>query len=766
MTTNPGDTRSLDRLTFDLPFAKNLSGTAVRAHSERLAANAVLAVWRRRYLVLACVVLSLLAAASALSSLERKYVSEAVVRLDLSRQESGFGSDQAPVVMLDANALIQSEARIIQSRLLARRVVEKLGLADDPAYSGTASGFRHYLAVVGAMATEAFARIRGKEAPEQVASPVSDAPSAEMRMAHAIADVMRRLSVRTDPRSYLVTVIYSSPDPALSARVANAVAEEYLQQRMQTNIDTANRTIDWLATQIRETTAALWEAEADIAAFRKQTGVLEPGRLDADAENVQQQQLRALTSQLTAASLARLNEERRLARVQELLKTGHLPSAVDLQGSPLISALIDREATARRELGELLSRFGSRHPNVRQAQAGIADLRSRIDAEVKRAVSVIGSDLAAARQMEEELKERLDLLQRAMIAGKANETELRNRQAKTQAIRDRLATLTRSSEQALAARDLKSMAASLVIPAEAEQFPSSPKPLIVIALALVGGFGTGVTAATLAERRDQGLRTSEDIRGEFDTRCLGMVPELSVKVSATKGRQDRAIFDEAIYSVGAGISLFGAARDCRVVLVTSSVPGEGKSTLCMALAQALVAAGQRVMLVNSPPTRGACQETPPAAPLPGGTMPPSLPAGKALVILDRKHPFMLTAGVFGPGGFGSLLQEARKHFDVILLEGAPVMLVADSLVLGRLADTVIHVTRWANTKQRIVDAALRRLREHSIVVDGLVLTRVDLRRHARLRFLDEGFFYTREKRFYERLAKRPDQTASPPPGTV
>ena len=315
----------MDRLSFDTSLAKNLPALPVRAHSENLAANALLAIWRRRYLVLFVVMLSLLAGFGVLSLLERKYAADAVVQLDPSRREGTFGPEQAPAVMLDASALIHSEARIIRSRPIARRVVERLGLAEDPAFAIDAPGLAHHLAWVAAMGAEAFAWARGEEAPAQVEPAATpDAEIKDARLARVVAELIRNVSVSADSRSYLITITYTSGDPVASARIANAFAEEYLQRRMQANINAASRTSDWLAGQIRDASAALREAEAAIAAFRERTGMLEAGGADAggDAENVQQQQLRALTSQFNAASLTRLNEERRLARVQDLLRTG------------------------------------------------------------------------------------------------------------------------------------------------------------------------------------------------------------------------------------------------------------------------------------------------------------------------------------------------------------------------------------------------------------------------------------------------------------
>lgn len=717
--------------------------------------------------MLASLVLALLAGAALLSVLERNYTSEAVVQLDLSKRDGSFGRDQASPVVLDAGVLVQSEARLIRSRALARGVVETLGLAEHPAYAEDPVGLSRYLAKAAELGGELLAWVGGERAP----AGSEPGTERERRTVRAVNAVLQRLSVGSDNRSYLVTIAYTSPDSVMSARIANAFAEEYLRRRGQAHAEAAGRMSAWLTAQIRTSAASLREAEADIAAFRRRTGLLEPGReAGADAENVRQQQLRSVTSQLSAASATRIAEERRLARVQEVLRSNSLPSATDLQALPMVQSLLEREANARRELGELLSRFGTQHPDVRRAQAGLSEVRSKISSELSRTVALLGRDLDAARQTEEELGKRLAALQGAMISGKRDETELRDRLANAQAIRERIASLREQNEQALAARNMSPSAAALVVPAEPERLPSWPRPPKVMGLALFGGLLAGVGLATAVDRRDRGLRTSGEVKSAFDVRCLGMVPEPLVEGSRGSRLGDRAVFEEAIYTVCAGANLVGpAAPECRVVLVTSSLPGEGKSALCRALADTLVASGQRVLLVSNTPARGAPAASQSAAPAPGRASGGSgddarLLALAAPLVVERSRSFLHDAEVFGPGGLGAAVEDARKHFDVILIEGEPVMLVADALVLGRLADTVVHVARWARTKQQIVEAALRRLQEHSIVVDGVVLTRVDLARHARLRIVDECFFYMRERRYFERLARRCRRMDASPSG--
>ncbi|MBX6740952.1 MAG: hypothetical protein IRY87_02740 [Acetobacteraceae bacterium] len=742
----------MDRLSFDAPFLPNAATLPVRMQAERTVSNTLLALWRHVYVLTGAVVLALAAGAMVLAVAEKRYSAEALVQFDFSVPTAAPGMrEQSRGVLVEAGPMIQGEARIVNSRPMARRVVETLGLADDPAYAEASPGLADRLTIAIEAAGKALLGMTANQPPV-------NAPSAtalrEERIARAVDQVMQRLSVTSDSRSYLLSVTYSSPDPVHAARVANTFAEEYLRRQQQASLDAASSVSEWMAARVRDTTAELRRVEAEIAAFRAETGLLEPGRPDIGgaSENVDQQRLRTLTQQLNAASLARLGEERRLARVQEIIASGSLPSSTDIPGLPLVAALLDREATLRREMSEASARFGPRHPDVRQAQAGLAEIRGRLHAELERALKVIRGDVAAARRLEEDLQRRLDAQHQAMVAGKQRETELRNLLANAQSLREHLADLHQSSELAAAASRRFSPIASLAAPADPPRAPAAPRPRVIMALALLGGMSTGVGAALFLEWRDRGLRTGDDVRA-LGTRCLGMVPEAP---AATSGIGEQVAFYEAIYAVGASVNLFGPSQECRVVLVTSSVPGEGQSMLCRELARALTDAGKRVMLIgNASPAelQGAQAFSP--APSAERDAKPELPVpAPRLVVLERRRTFNSHPDVTGPDGFGKVLEEARRHFDVIILEGEPVMLIADSLVLGHLADNIIHVARWAGTRRRIVVAAQRRMQENAIAPDGLVLTHVNLRLHAQLRVVDECSFYDQEPRFYESLTSR------------
>jgi polysaccharide biosynthesis transport protein len=291
-------------------------------------------------------------------------------------------------------------------------------------------------------------------------------------------------------------------------------------------------------------------------------------------------------------------------------------------------------------------------------------------------------------------------------------------------------------------------------------------PLLVGVLALCGGLLLGAALATMLERLDNGFRTSNDVTACADMRCLGLVPELPPSDPLLTAPDRPALstaqvmFDEAVRLVASSIGLFGAGHGGggRVVLVTSAVPGEGRSTLCAGLARSLSLAGRRVLLIDGLPRRfdqtepGEPTVTPETAEGTGALqqMPQTKPDEGALVLLQRNSAAALSIDVFGSPHLAPALEQARKHFDVIIIEGPPVMLVADALVLGRMADTVVHVARWADTKRRTVLGALRRMQDHNVVVDGVVLTRVDVDKHAKLNLGDQDSYNLRRNSYYDR----------------
>jgi polysaccharide biosynthesis transport protein len=735
-----GSLRKVDQRPFDNITARGLASLPASVYADNAVTGVLLSARRQRIVVALAVLVALGLAGVVLTAFPKRYHAEAVVQFNFGRQDGDTGAGPDSSLTLDPTAVVQGEAVVLRSHMMARRIVTRLGLAAEPEQPEKS--------IWNTLAAWLPRTFLSNYLSDGVLQPVTSADQAER-------DLMSRLTIGTDNRSYVLTIGYTADSPKAAARIANAVANEYIEERAEAKAGADNRRAGWLEAQIVASTRELGDAENAVAAYRAKVGLVES---PSGGDSVGDQQLTSLTSQANDASLARMAAETRLARIQELSRSGAALATSDLQDLPTIQALIQRERTARTDLVELQTRLGMLHPSVVQAQASLNSAVTALNAEVARTVSGLEANVEATQRMERVLTDRLNALRVQVIAAKARQSTLRNLDDQARAIRERLSSLRRSYDQVVASRALGVVAASLAVQAQAVRFSASPNPIVILAAALLAGLLIGISCAVLIERRDHGLRSSTEVTPSMGVRCLGMLPEVSRKTlvdSEPLGRKrtlERSMLDEAIRMVGAGVQMFDGASTGRVVLVTSVAPGEGKSVFVQALADVIVMSGQRVLVINGAPS---CNGQPESGQHDShDVIDPTPLNGVRHLVVKRKVVSSFANEVFDTDYVTRLLDDARRHFDIVLVEGPPVMLVADSLVLARYVDTTILLVRWATTSRVWIEATLRCMRENSVAIDGLVLTRVDLSRHARMRFSDQCAQYLRQRYFYGRLSGR------------
>lgn len=706
-----------------VPEQPNRNGSlSLRAHYEARNLGILTAIWRRRRVIGILLALALVGAGAVCFRMRDLYTAEAILQVDLGRPVSMQVGQPGQSGGPDTGAIVESEARVIRSRAVARRVVAELDLVDDPAFA----------------TRSLLDRLAWWRASPSAPGP---APEAAERIAGALGS---GLAVTNDSRSYLITVAYTAADPARAARFANAFVDAYLGNRLDMGVANAERAGSWLDGQIRASRADLETAEAAIAAYRQRTGLVEGGTASV---SLPQQALRDATVQLGTATQARTAAEARLARAQEIFRSGGVPSAQDLAGAPVIQRMLENVEAAKREVATLLL-TGPRHPRYLQARAALEDAEQRLREEVDRAVDNLKSEVRTATAEEEALTGRVAGLKTEVIEAMGSEAKLRGLQANATAIRERLKLLGDAHAQALALAAMKSSTAQVVMRAQSPIAPSGPARALYIGLAVAAAGALGVGYALLMGRRDTGFRSGSELAEDTALRCLGMVPD----ISTASGAGEIRMFDEAIRLVAASLGWTRATGAPRVLLVTSSVPDEGKSLVCMALAKMLAARGTRILVIDATGAR-------PASPA------SRMPALEDVVLGDQAA-FLAGArdrGVtllHGRGRataqdfylsepFERFMERAREAFDLVLIEAPPAMLVLDFVPLAHVADAAILTVRWASTPRRTVLATLQRLQDLSVRVRGLVLTRVDLDQHRHEPFADPCSHYHRYRTFFE-----------------
>lgn len=673
---------------------------AIPAQRETTVAETMLVIWRQRRLIAGLVVLALCGTAIALLGMDKSYVAEALVQVDFGRdQPAPAAGPSSTGIQIDPNALVEGEARLIRSQVVARRVIQRLDLETDPAFAPRAGYLSGLLP----------AWLQGA-----AADPATRADLIALKL-------LNQLSVKNDTRSYLISVSFVSADPERSAAVANAFAEEYLRTRVEAGVEVAQRTGVWLAAQIRDVRDALASAEESVLSYRRSSGFVEAS---AEGSGVSQNQLRDVTTQLEAATLARIVAEGRLKKAREAVEAGYAPEPADPGDAGVLQRLAEAEAVANRTVAETRLAYGARHPNAERAVAAQLAAKEQLATEMRRILAAHGTGLASAQATEASLQGRVDLLQRAAIDAKGRESRLRSLQAEASALRERFRILTDGHDRARALTELRPAAAKIVLPAKPTTVPSGPNRPLMLAMATAAATGAGILAALLLNRRDRGFDSDRQIALTTGRRCLAAIPE----VRQTESPLQWALFSESVRNLAANLGLYDSTTS-RVVLITSAAPQEGKTILAVALAKCLAEIGQQVLVIDTSPGTVGDQKTDPAATLEelldgSRGLAEGEDAGSRVRLLRRSTGLGDDPPIFG-AALDRLIQTSRQHYDTVLIEAAPIELLADAVILARSTDVTVLTARWMSTPRARVEEAIERLETSHNKVAGVVLSRID-----------------------------------------
>ncbi len=663
-------------------------------------------LWRKRLLICAAAVCVVAAALGGAVLMGKTYVGEALVQLK-------FGGDAGPtagtpLVTVDGVAIVESEAEIIRSRALARRVLDRLAAGPAPA-----------------------------EGHDAAASPGAGGGIEADRKVLAL---QAGLTVKNDGKSYLIHVIYAARSPGRAAEVANAFAEEYLKSRIEVSVAAAQRTSDWLDAQIVQATAEKGKVDDEIRAFRARPDVV---AADAGNAQVREQQMRDIVGQVSSAALDSQRLEGRLQRLTEAAAAGRVPSAQDLQGSTDVQRLVDAEVTARQDASRLAETLGTKHPLYARAEKAHEVALAQLTEAVSAAAEITRKDLASARAAQAQLAARLAALRAAALDGQIIDRTLKALEARDTTAQGDLDRLREAHRQALALADLKPIAAQMVSRAEPIAIPSSPNMKVIAVLSGLGGIVAGLALVFLLEQRDTGFVTGGQAAGDLGIPCGGMIPA----VRHGEKPVARRIYHQALKSLVIGAGLAEPKDGCTVIVVTSTMAGEGKSDLVRALAATLGELDRRVLVVDDSGStvdplvaRNAAE----ASAEPAGDA-PDRPEPRTETALTPFHrPSGDLAEILASSDrFKPWIAEAKMQFDVVIVEAPAVLADVEGVMMARSADLVLFAIRWRSTPKQAAVAAFRQLIPAPGQQALVVITEVDMREHRKLGNRDNLYFARR-----------------------
>ncbi|WP_206245181.1 GumC family protein [Novosphingobium terrae] len=609
-----------------------------------------------------------------------------------------------------ANDEVDTEVQILTSTTMAGRVAQALHLEQYPEYRTTQSmDYNHAIP--------------------------SKNPLAETLLKHML--------IQRTGLTFVITVAAKSKDPVLASRIAN----EYVRQYIAAGLDEKNHASDatgaFLQSKLDELRKDAVSADAAVQRYK-----VEHGLMSAEGATMAEQEVSSL------------NEEIAKARADYAEKRGRLNSARALAGqsdgqnlqtalqSPTISELRSKEAEASRRLADLSAHYGELYPEVIRTQKELADIRTQISRELQRIVSSLNGEAQIAESRLASLTQSQAAASGKLASNSVSQIELLELQRKAEGASAIYAAYLNRSNEIISRKGLNSPDARISALSPVPTVPTSPNIPLAVLSALLAGVGLGIAGVFFAEYLDSGVSTKADVERRLRVRYAGSVPELKStlgNVRVPQSPQDYIIdhpnsaFAEAFRSLRA-ILMLRSNSGPRVVAITSALPREGKSTTSICLARTFVGSEIRTVLVDCDIRRRSASDA---------LLPPDSRglldyfAGKVsiteaivqdrftnlsvlgtTIAADAGHDIMTRANI------DRMLEDLRAHFDVILLDTAPVLALAETRDLAVTADSVLIVTRWRATSRKAVDAAIQLLLNAGARVRGLALSRVDVSKFA------------------------------------
>lgn len=737
--------------------------------TEQLAFGDFLGMLRRHRIAFAvAVVLStVLALAVALTQTPR-YSAWTELLIDLRKPNvlEGGGSivPDIPVTSNMATAAIRGEIAQIGSNEIVGRVVDRLGLVQDPEFNTRLAAelapppstverwFEELSAVPGAL-LDWTAETLGAAPEEEETVAAEDGENTSPERARVMRSVARYLTVANDGRSFVLSIGFSSENPRKAALIANTFAEEYLASQVRLKQEALKRAQDWLNERVVALRQEVEASNRSVLQLRDDNQIVE-----LQNGTVTAQQLAELNSQLILARSSRAQAEARLRSAQQLTSdSGRYDGTLEVFQASAVQGLKQQEGDLRREEAELASRLGPRHPDLIQVRAELEAIRGKIDDEVDAIVRGLQNEVNVATSREASLEQALQALEeRATNAGRT-QMEILQIDQDAQTSRALLDSVLTRYKELIEQTDLLEPDARTISEAAVPLSPVGLGRKQIVAAGLGLGAILGIIVVLVLEQVTRGFRSSEEAERLLGMPVLGAIPRL--RFGRWRNPVDYvvdkplSIYAESLRRLFATIRLMGRLRQGSVLVVSSAVPNEGKTTLVMSLARMLAGAGVRVLVIEGDLRRPSLS----------AMFQPEDPAGLCEVLAGQRElattlhtdprsgAHVLLAGraasdpadILDPRRVRGLFDEARRRYDLVLVDTAPAMVISDTIVMAEQADAVILATRWSSTPRKVVIKAAALLRECGANLVGTVLSRVETRAEQ-----DVGAVYRSAKRYY------------------
>lgn len=595
-----------------------------------------------------------------------------------------------------------------------------------------------------------------------------------------ISEFRKSLSVKPVANTKLVTIVFESVDPRFSAMAANAVAEQYIESVLERRNTLKDEVSEWMSGRIKELKSKLDASEEALLYFKRSNGLIE---LDGSVGRLNEQELLVKSSELSEARNELSIASDMYRKIQNFKSSSpqYLESLPFVQNDILVrSAKIDL-GNAERDLLALKNRYGFKHPRIIDAESKLISLRATLNSRIERVVSSFENDYQL-------LQQRVTSLENDVVVSKQNiqvvgqqKIILESLERKVAANRDQYNGLFDRITETQTTEGLNEANAVIAEAAWMPTQPIKPKKILIIGLALIGSLLLAAAISFLLEFFNDTVNSTEDIERRLKNKLIGVIPLIK---GGIKGREKdlplsplgldstSKSFSEAVNTCRTSLSLADDPK-LQVILVTSSVPNEGKSTVALNLAHSFGQLEQTLLIdcdLRRPSIATALD------------MPVNAIGLSSVLLKNSTNQHYLNRNVLnsfdcltsGPvpdkplemlssAEFARILHRLRQYYDRIIIDSPPTHVVSDALVLSKLSDGVVYVVKPHDTSIKLIDSCLSKLSDAGASVEGICLSQVDidsLRSYSGFDLYGFGVDYKGSDGYYTKKDDFREQSAS------
>ena len=646
---------------------------------------------------------------------------------------------------------IQTQAEILKSREMAARLAKRLKLTTHPAVDPRQAPPALNLSIPWE-----------KWVPAGWL-PEPPPPSEEAIVNAAIGVVLASTDVRMVRNSYLIKVSFESSDKYLATTAANTLAEVYIENDLEARLLMTQQAASWLTGRVKGLRETVEASERALQQFRDREKIVDSKGVALGASS----QLNTLTTTLVAARQKVAELENAYHQVQSVLKgesRATLESLSSVIRNPSVVRAKDAESDAEKKLAELSKRYGAEHPRMIAAESELRSARENTKKTVDATVTTITREFEVAKATEKTMQASLDKSRSEIQDISRKEFQLAALERDVQNNRQLYELFVNRFKETSVTGDLQSTIARVIDHAVVPGAPIKPQKTRIIAISLVIGLMLGIMLAFLLEYLDNTVRSGEDVASKLQVPLLGILQWIRArhrKFEVQRAFVDKfnPVFSESVRTLRTGLLMSALDNPHKVVLITSSLPEEGKTSVAMNLAFAL-AQVKRTCLIDADLRRptmhkilGGEANAPGLSNLVAGTE----PAAKCI----QQHEsglFYMHSGPIPPNPlellsskrFTDVLTKLGETFEIIIIDSPPVQLVSDAVILAGLANALVFVVRADSTPYQVAKGALELLTKGKAQLLGVVLNCVDLEKAERYYGYGKYFTYGGKYKYYKR----------------